>query len=116
MDLVEIDVVHAETFQAVVDLGQDGLAGKPAAVRILRPHRAMDLRGHHDLVAPGERLQVLSRHFFARAVGIDVGCVEEGDPRLDGLLEVRPGLRFPHGPGVRALRAVAVRHAAETDA
>jgi hypothetical protein len=52
MDLVEVDIVSAEARQAVVDLGQDGLAGQSLTIGP-RPHAAVDLGGDDDFF-PGD--------------------------------------------------------------
>ena len=52
VDLVEVDVVHAQPAQAVVDLGKHGLAGQAGAVGA-GVHAAVDLGRQHDLVPLG---------------------------------------------------------------
>ena len=51
VDLVQVDVVGAEAAQAVLDLADDPAARVAALVRVVA-HRAVDLRGEHDVVAP----------------------------------------------------------------
>jgi hypothetical protein len=55
VDLVEVDVVDAETPQRGVDGGQDVLAGQ-AAVVLPRTSRHVDLGGEHVVVPAGEHL------------------------------------------------------------
>jgi len=50
VDLVQVDVLGAEAAQAVVDLGEDRLARRPAAVRALA-HRPVHLRRDDHVVA-----------------------------------------------------------------
>ena len=53
MDLIEIDIIHAEPAEAVVDLGHDRLARKALAIGVL-PHLPVDLGGQDKLIAPGK--------------------------------------------------------------
>jgi hypothetical protein len=52
VDLVEVDPVGVQPPQRVLDLRDDPPARDPAAVGVLA-HRAPELGGEHDVVAPG---------------------------------------------------------------
>lgn len=115
VDLVEVDVVGAQTAQAVVDLGHDRLAGQPATVGP-RPHLAVHLGGQHDLVAAGEVGQRPADDLLAGAVGIDVRGVEEVDPCLDGLPYEGPAGLLVQRPAVGTAIGGAVAHTTQADA
>ena len=115
MDLVEVDVVGAEAAEAVVDFGEDRFAREAGAVRV-GPHAAVDLGGEHDRIARGHFLEQLADDFFAGAIGVDVGGVEEVDAGVERLLDEGPGFFFRQRPGMGAAVGHAVAHAAETDA
>ena len=66
VDLVEVDVVGAEAPQARVDLLEDRLAREAVAVGP-GAHRAVDLRGEHDVLAPREGLERAADDLLARA-------------------------------------------------
>ncbi len=94
VDLVEVDVVGAQSLQGGVELGEDRLAGQPGAVRAgAHPHP--DLGGENDLVAPGEVLDRLADDLLAASGAVSIGRVEEVDAGLKGLLDDVPA-------GVRA--------------
>ena len=52
---------------------------------------------------------------FARAVGIDVGGIEEIDAQRRARADERPARLFIQRPGVRAALRYAVAHAAQAD-
>ena len=87
--------------QAGVDLGQDRLARQAAAVGA-RAHRAIDLGGDHDLVAPREILDRAAEDLLAAAEGIAIGGVEEIDAGFERLLDERPALLLAEAPGMVA--------------
>ena len=66
MDLVEVDVIGAESLQAGVDLSHDRLARQAGAIRA-GAHPAIDLGGDHDLLAAGKILDCPAEDFFAAA-------------------------------------------------
>ena len=102
VDLVEIDVVHAEPAQAVVDLGHDRLARQAGAVRA-GAHPAIDLGGDDDLVAAGEVLDRAAEDLLAVAERIAVRGVEEIDAGFERLLDERAAFFLAQAPGVVAL-------------
>jgi hypothetical protein len=114
MDLIQVHVFGAEPSQARIDLAHDGPAGQAGAVRS-RAHPAMHLGGDHHLVARREILQRPPDDLFARAIGIDIGGIEEIDPALERLLDERAALLLVQGPAVIAALGDAVAHAAETN-
>ena len=119
MDLVEVDVVGLEAAEALVDFEEDRFAGEAAAVGVVA-HEAVDLGGEDDVFAFGVGLEEAADEFFAGAVGVDVGGVEEIDAEIEGLLEEGLAVVFVEGPGVAAGSSGrwgdAVGHAAKTDA
>ena len=88
MDLVQVHIVEAEPFQAVVDFRHDVLARGAAAVGTTGAHLEIHFRRHHDLVAvQAEVFDVPPRDFFAGSHLIDIRRVEVVDAKVDGLLE-----------------------------
>ena len=83
VNLVQIDVVGVQPPKAGVDLRQDRLARQAAAVGILA-HGEVDLGRNHHLVALGEVAQGSPHDFFAGAVGVGVGRIEEVDAAARG--------------------------------
>src|SRR6185437_3235954 len=69
VDLVEVDVVGAETAEALVQFKQNGFAGEAAAVG-LAAHFAMDLGGDDDGFAAGVGLEKFADDAFAVAAGV----------------------------------------------
>jgi hypothetical protein len=111
---IEIDEVGAETFQAVVDLGEDRLARQAGAVRP-RPHPAVDLGREHHVVTLDEILQRAADDFLGCAVGIDIGGIEEIDAEIEGLLDQGAALFLVQRPGMRATIGDAVAHASDAE-
>jgi hypothetical protein len=114
MDLVEVDVVGAESAERGVDLAQDRLARQPGAVGS-PAHPAVHLGGQDDLLAGREVGQRPAHDLLAGAVGVDVGRIEEVDARLDGPLHEGSALLLGQAPTVVAPLGHAVAHAAEAD-
>ena len=102
MDLVEVDVVGAEPAQAGVDLGHDRLARQAARRSGPSRIRPMHLGGDTTSSRLGEILQRAADDLLARAVGIDVGGVEEVDAELERALDERPALLLVERPRMRA--------------
>src|SRR6185369_3803171 len=113
MDLIEIDVVCAEPAQARVDFNHDRLAREPARVGSCA-HRVEHLGSKHYFFAAGEVAQRASNNFFAGAVGISVGSVEEINAEFERSLEKGATLFFIKTPGMRAAFGYAVGHTSET--
>ena len=101
MDLVEVDVVGAQPGQAGVDLVQDRLAGQARAVRP-RAHPAVHLGREHDVLARGEVAQRAAGDLLAAAAGVDVGGVEDVDPRVERVLDDRATGGLVEDPRVAA--------------
>jgi hypothetical protein len=114
VDLVQVDIVGAEAAQAVVDLGQDRLAGQARAVGA-RAHRVPDLGGDDDVVAVGEVLQRPAEDLLAGTLGVHVGGVEEVDARLDRVPDERAALLLAQRPDRVAAARLAVGHGADGD-
>jgi hypothetical protein len=85
MDLIEVDIIHTEPTQAVVNLGEDRLARQPGAIGA-GTHPAVNLGGDDDLVAAREILDRAAQDFFTVAERIAVRGVEEIDARFERLL------------------------------
>src|SRR3954469_14334557 len=113
VDLVEVDVVHAEPLQRGVDGGEDVLAREPAPVRARR-HLPVHLGRDHRLVARQEARHEPARGHLARAARVDVGGVEERDAALDGAADDRLRGGLVEDPG--AVGVVAVAHHPEAHA
>src|SRR5579864_9064092 len=93
---------------------QNMLARQTSLVGVVA-HWAEDLGCNYDTVA--RRAEVLERaaqNFFAYAVGIDIGGVEEIDAELEGAAQEGAALFFLEYPFPPALRAIG--HDAEADA
>ena len=82
MDLIEIDVIHPEPLQAMVDRGHDRLARKSAGVRFFAP--CVEALGRDDqLIAFPHLPQKPADDLFARALGVSVGGVEKINSELE---------------------------------
>ncbi len=114
MDLVEVDVIHAEPAQAGVYLAHDRLARQPAAIWP-RPHTPVDLGRDHDLVAVREIPDRPAEDLLAAAERITVRGIEEIDAALKCPLDEGAGLLLAEAPGMVAAIGRAVAHAAETN-
>src|SRR5205823_4415565 len=115
VDLIEVDIIHAEPTQAVVDLGEDRFTRQPGAIGA-GTHPAIDFGGDDDLVAAREILDRAAEDFLAVAERIAVRRVEEIDARFERLLDEGPALLLGEAPGMIAEIAAAVAHAAEANA
>ncbi len=113
VDLVEVDVIHAEPPQRRVDAVEEMLARQALVVRTVA-HRQADLRGDDDLVALRELLQRAPGDLFADAARVHVRGVEEVDAALERAFDERPARRFVERPRMPLRRSV--RHHAEADA
>ena len=84
--LVEVDPVGAEATQRVLDLAHDPAPAVARHVRAL-PHRPVELRRQHDVVAtPGQRL---ADDRLGLAARVHVGGVDEVDPGVEGGVDDR---------------------------
>ena len=89
MDLVEVDVVHAQSAQTGVHLGEDRLPGQAGEVGAVA-HPTVHLGRHHQLVAPTVVGQGPADDLLAGSGRVDVRGVEEVDPCLDRRADQRP--------------------------
>src|SRR5207237_4944011 len=112
VDLIQVDIIHAEPTQAVVDLGEDRLTRQSGAIGA-GTHPAIDLGGNDDLVAAREILDRAAEDFFAAAERISVRGVEEVDTCFQRLLDERPALLLRASPRLIVQIALTVAHAAE---
>ena len=115
MDLVEVDVVHAQPPQAGVNARHDRLTRQAARVQPLA-QREENLGGDDHFVAVGEVADGAAQDFLAVAVGIGVGGVEEVDAQLQRALDKWTRLLFRQRPGVGTAIGIAIGHAAQADA
>ena len=115
VDLIEVDIVHAEPRKAGVDLGKDRLARQPGAVGT-GTHAAVNLGGDYHFVAPRKISNRPAEDLLAVAERIAVGRIEEIDPGFERLLDKRPAFLFVEAPGVVPAVAATIAHAAEADA
>ena len=81
VDLVEVDVVGAQPAQAVLALGHDPAPRVALRVGVLA-HGAVHLGGQDDLV-PLDLGQRLADDLLGLAERVDVGGVDEVDPRVE---------------------------------
>jgi hypothetical protein len=91
VDLVEVDVIGAEALQAGVDGVHDVAARQPDRVGAAAGAPA-GLGRHHHILAP--RAQRLAQDLLRAARRVDVGAVEEVDPRVQADAHQPIGLRL----------------------
>src|SRR6516164_5127849 len=115
MDLIEVDIIHTEPTQAVVDLGEDRFSRKPGAIGA-GTHPAVHLGGDDNLVAAPEILNRPAEDFFTVAERIAIGGIEEIDARFERLLNEWPALLLREAPGMIPEIAAAIAHATEANA
>ena len=110
VDDVEVEIVGAEAAERAFDLAQDRLAGKAAFIEV-------DLACKHDILAlDTEVLEGLSDELLARAMGIDIGGIEEVDALAERLLDDGLGSWLVYDPLVEIGEDLAKAHAADADA
>ena len=120
MDLIEIDKIHAQAAQRIVAAFDDVLAAEPFLIGTA-PHSSAHLGGDHDFIARGHFPQILARDLFAQARRVNVGGVEEIDPRIERDFEMLARILLVHVPAARADGpighiAAAIAHASQTNA
>ena len=98
VDLVEVDVVRAESAQGGVDLLHDGLARKSLPTRSI-VHAEMQLGRQDDLIALGERIQRRTNDFLRTSQLVDIGGVPEVNAEIQRLTE--EGQRLFLAPATR---------------
>src|SRR3984893_11666141 len=101
VDLIEVDVIGAETPQAVIDLAHDRLARQATSVGSLA-HASVDFGCDDNLVAAGEVPNRSPKDFLAAAKGIPVRRIKEVDAAFERPLDERTALRLVDAPGVGA--------------
>ena len=88
VDLIDINVVQAQPFQAVVDFRHDILAGQAAAVGPARTHFKIDFRRHDDFIAVQTKIaDIPAGDFLTGPHLIDIGRIEIIDAQFNGPLE-----------------------------
>src|ERR1700733_15887606 len=112
MDLIEIDIVSLEALQAIVDLGQDCLAGQASAVWP-GSHPPIELGRDNKLVPAALLGQNLPQDLLACAVRVDISGIDEVDAGVQGGDNQRSGFFQVEGPGMRAPVGNSVTHAAQ---
>jgi len=101
VDLVEVDVVRAESREGGVDLLHDGLAGQTGAAETV-VHLEEHLRGQDDVLTAGVAVDGTPDDLFGGAVSVDVGRVPQRDPGLDCLPEDGRGAVVVERPAAEA--------------
>ena len=99
MDLVEVDIIHAEAAEALIDLDHDRFARQAGAIGS-GSHAAVDFGRDDDLVAPGEVIDRTAEDLLAPAERIAVRRVEEIDAGFERPLDERPALFLAEAPGM----------------
>ena len=97
MNLVQIDIVHAEAAQGRIDRVQEVLAGKASTIRAIA-HRVVNLGSHHDLFAAREVAQCAPEDLLAGTLRVHVCGIEIIDALLQGMLDERTTLCFRQYP------------------
>ena len=97
VDLVEIDIVHAQPLQRIVDGMQDVLA-RQAAMAASPSGRTPWWPAHNPRGLPAKSFSARPTTSSRGAIGIDVGGVEEIDPRLQRALDEGRGWPPPPAP------------------
>src|SRR5262249_17375254 len=113
MDLIEIDRLDPESFEARLASLDDVFPRESAHVRAIG-HRPEDFRRDDDLIELRHRAQRTSDHLFAPSERVHGGWVEEVDAVVERSLEERLCGGFVQDP--RSPLRTAVAHAAEADA
>ena len=90
VDLVEVDPVGAEAAQAVLDLADDPAPRVAELVGVVA-HRAVDL-GREDHVVAAAAGERLADDLLGLAARVDVGGVDEVDPRVERAVDDRDRL------------------------
>ena len=110
VDLQQVDIVHPETAQAVVDGAQDLRPGKSfRQIADLVIH----LGGDNHLVTAGKVAQGAANDLFAAAVGVAICGIEEVDAAVNGALDDRAAALFRQRPGMISPVRLAKRHASQ---
>ena len=116
VDLVEIDIIELQSFQAAGDLVHDmaarqadGIGTGPGA----RAHLGGDDEAFARDLEIGERL---TEHHFRAALGINIGRVDEIHPRLQRAGDQRGGVGLVELADIAPIAGAAVeRHGPEAD-
>ena len=82
VDLVEVDPVGLQALQRGLDLAHDPAPRVAGLVRVVA-HRAVELGGEDDVVAPVVGGQRLADDLLGLAARVDVGGVDEVDARVE---------------------------------
>ena len=110
MNLQQVDVIHVQAPEAVVNGTQDLRARK--ALRQVA-HRVVHLGGNDDVIPTGKIAQGAADNLLAAAVGVAVGGVKEVNAALDGAFDNRTAALFRQRPGVVPPIGLAKGHAAQ---
>src|SRR5690348_14206292 len=114
MDLVQINIIHAEPPQAVINRVQDMLAREPLLVGIVSQRKENFSSDDHTVSRWPKVLERASQDLLANAQRVHVCSVEKIDAQLQRALDERAAFIFFQYPLTPLL--CAVRHAAEADA
>ncbi len=109
MNLVKVQIVGPQASERSVNLAQNGLAGK---LPLIEKH----LGGNHNFVTGNaDILKRPPQVLFAGPEGIDVGRVEEIDPKVDGVCHHSLRVFWAECPLMKIFRGFSVGHAAYAD-
>ena len=97
MDLQQIDILHIQAAQAVINGAQDLRPGE--AFRQIA-YLMVNLGGNHHLLAAGKIAQRPANNLFAAAVGVAVGGIKEVNAAFEGVFDDRTAALFRQRPGV----------------
>lgn len=112
---IEIDIVHAQVFEALIQAGLDVLLTANALVNLLLGS-GRELRGNHHAVPLRKVAQRPTYELLACAILIGEGRVVEVNAQVKAVADDVPRLRFVHRPAVLACGGVAEAHASHADA
>jgi len=110
VDLQQVDVIHVQAAQAVIDGAQDLRPGQPfGEIADLM----VNLRRNDDLITTGKIAQGAAHDLLAAAVGVAIGGVKEVNAALKGAFDDGAAALFWQRPGVIPAVRLAKRHAAQ---
>jgi len=86
VSLIQIDVIHDEALQAVVDCAHDRFAGQTAAIGSLAPG-IENLGGDDDFVPPAKVADGAAEKLLAGAIGVAICRIEEINAEFQSALD-----------------------------
>ena len=113
VNLIQIQVIGAQTFQARIDCRKNVLPRESLLVRAILARREKHFAGDHDLIASRQLAQQCARDLFAAARRVRIRRVKKIDARLERPFDERFGLVNLERPGAKF--RIAIGHHAEGD-